>query len=95
MAQVSEERCALPAHFDVRNVEAVHDQLMPLWRAGSVRVDAGAVKAVDTAAVQLLVVLRRSAQAEGVALEIANPSEELRQASAVLGVDGLLWESGA
>ncbi len=63
--------------------------LQALEKNEDITVDASAVKAIDAAALQLLVLLFQKAVKQGLAVTIVEPSESFKEAAALLGLSNL------
>jgi len=77
----------LPEELGIAQVEACYTQLVEaLSSASEVKIDASALKQVDTAGVQLLYAFVQEAGKKGTAVSWAAKSEELESVSVQLGV---------
>ncbi|UJJ50158.1 MULTISPECIES: STAS domain-containing protein [Rhodanobacter] len=81
----------LPADCRIAAQAALKTQLLgALEHGASVVLDASQVERVDTAALQLLVLLRRELQARGGALDWRGASEAFNEAAGLLGLARIL-----
>ena len=80
----------LPADLGIEHAAELQAQLAPHLYVGGVTLAAGEVSRVHTAALQVLGAFVRSRAAGGHATAWQNPSPELREACARLGLDSLL-----
>ena len=85
---------ALPASVTVRDacqvLDAVSGQLQALPAGQAWQVDAAALVQLDTAAIALLLELRRRAEAQGRLLQIVNVPPRLHALATLYGVDALV-----
>jgi ABC-type transporter Mla MlaB component len=81
---------ALPADCRLGALDALAPQLREAVRASAAALDGAAVEKVDGAAMQLLVAFRRAAAKGSCAVIWSAASDVLREASALLGLDGEL-----
>lgn len=80
-------RFTLPEECTLRDAPALQAQLVALRSpADAVIVDAGAVRRIDTAALQLLVAFVRREQAEGRQVQWPAPSAEFLESSHRIGL---------
>jgi anti-anti-sigma regulatory factor len=81
----------LPADCRIAAQAALKVQLLDALEQGArVVLDAGEVERVDTAALQLLVLLRRELQARGATLDWRNASAAFNEAAGLLGLARIL-----
>lgn len=81
----------LDAVLNIRNVAALHERLLSALDSNqSIEIDASAVTAVDTATLQLLLVLKRTAIKLQKQVMIDFPSEKFIEASRLLGIAEML-----
>lgn len=81
---------ALPADCRLGALDTLAPQLREAVRGSAAALDGAAVEKVDGAAMQLLVAFRRAAAAGTCTVTWSAASDVLREASALLGLDGEL-----
>jgi anti-anti-sigma regulatory factor len=78
---------AVPDILDFASIDALSQQFRPLMASASnITVDAANVMRVSTAALQFLLTVAKQMQVEGGTVTMANPSEALSRAVALLGL---------
>lgn len=81
----------LETELGIQQVGRLRQQLTELLNQNdSIELDASAVKSVDTAVLQLLMVLKKAAVADGKAFVIDFPSEPFIDAAGLLGLSEML-----
>ncbi len=90
----------LPARMTTDGIRALHAELKTRLRTGKAPprliIDGTRVEEVDTAGLQLLLAMRRSADAAGSTIEWRSPSAALVRAARNLALtDALGWRDGA
>ncbi|MFW6093665.1 MAG: STAS domain-containing protein [Pseudomonadota bacterium] len=80
----------LPERLGVEQVADVLAGIPAHGVAQTLRLDCSEVASVDTAGLQLLLVLRRAARDAGGTLELAHVGPELRESARLLGVEASL-----
>ena len=83
-------RVLLPADCRMAAQAALKAELLGALEAGAIVLDGGQVERVDTAALQLLVLLRRELDARGGTLGWHGTSDALSEAAGLLGLAQLL-----
>ncbi len=87
---------SLPDELTVRSVSNIMNALLELVQSGTtLEVDASEVTTVDTCGVQLLISLRRTAEAHGNALVLLNPSNSLTEKAKAIGCELLIFGTEA
>jgi ABC-type transporter Mla MlaB component len=82
---------ALEAQVSIQHVAQLHQRLVSaLQNHHSIDIDASAVTSIDTASLQLLVILKQTALQEQKSVAIDFPSEAFIAAANLLGVSELL-----
>lgn len=82
---------ALEAQVGIQHVAQLHQQLVAaLQTYNSIDIDASAVNSIDTASLQLLVILKQTALQEQKTVAIDFPSDSFIEAANVLGLSELL-----
>jgi anti-anti-sigma regulatory factor len=81
------------ATLEIRDVDTDHRVLAQALEAGKpLRIDLGAVRAVDAAGIQLLLALKQDALRRGIPIEFRGHSAAVRRALALLGLASDLSE---
>ncbi|HSJ49424.1 MAG TPA: STAS domain-containing protein [Gammaproteobacteria bacterium] len=81
----------LPATLGIARMAELHPQLdQALEKGGPLALDGSAVEQLDGAALQLLLAFQLAAVQAGRAPDWRKPSPQLREAAALLGLDGEL-----
>ena len=86
---MSEQALILPESAGIADVAALRETLFTLIDEGagaSLTVDCSAVRSIDAASLQCLLVARRKAQAAGGTLALANPSEDFKRYVSYVGL---------
>ena len=81
----------LDAVLSIRNVQTFHQRLAEILQTfDSIELDASQVTAIDTASLQLLLILKRTALNLGKQVTIDFPSDKFIEASNLLGISEML-----
>ncbi|QPK64192.1 STAS domain-containing protein [Methylomonas sp. LL1] len=85
------QRIALEPAQNIQNVAQLHEQLLHMLNTGNkIEIDASAVTQIDTATLQLLLILKQTAINLQKEVAIDFPSEKFTEAAGLLGIAGLL-----
>ncbi|MEY2169484.1 MULTISPECIES: STAS domain-containing protein [unclassified Rhodanobacter] len=88
--QAAGEAVVLPPDCRMATLAALHTELVAALPGGAVELDGSQVERVDTAALQLLVLLRRALDGRGGALAWRGSSAALNDAAGLLGLAKIL-----
>jgi anti-anti-sigma factor len=73
--------------LEIRDVDAGHRTLLRMLEAGTpLRIDLGAISAVDAAGIQLLLAFKQEGMRRGVPIEFCGNSAAVKRALALLGL---------
>ncbi len=81
----------LDAHLSIRNINDLYEKLIRLFEKRTVLdIDASQITSIDTAALQLLTVLKREAIVTGKTVTFDFPSEAFVSSASLLGLEKIL-----
>lgn len=83
----------LPAEMTIAHAAHVREALLQAMQVGQTQFDAGAVEAIDSSGIQLLLALQRSLQTNQVSLTLTSPSAVLTDALRLYGLGALMQPS--
>jgi anti-anti-sigma regulatory factor len=73
--------------LEIRDVDAGHRMLVLMLEAGTpLRIDLGAISAVDAAGIQLLLAFKQEGMRRGIPIEFCGSSAAVKRALALLGL---------
>lgn len=94
MAEAAKNSIQLPSHLTIRHIEQVYRQCEDALKGtANLRVDASEVSKVDTAGLQLLVVLKTEMDLQHSAIEWISITDELRNSAQFMGLQYLFEPS--
>ncbi len=82
-----------PGEITIRQVSALKEDLLAVLEKGKGKIvlKMDAVEQIDTAAIQVLLAAKKTAQKEGRAFELQNPSDTCQEVAIQLGLEGALF----
>lgn len=82
-----------PGEMTIRQVTALKEDLLSVLEKGKSKVvlKMDAVEQIDTAAIQVLLSAKKTAQKKGREFELQNPSETCQEVAIQLGLEGALF----
>ncbi|MDF1583408.1 MAG: STAS domain-containing protein [Methyloprofundus sp.] len=88
---IDNSKIILDATLTINTVQELHGKLVPaLQDNDSLEIDAANVKSIDTASLQLLVILKQEAFKLGKDIVFDFPSDKFIEAAELLGIDNML-----
>lgn len=87
----------LPTNLTISNLKDLHDEMEVMIEKNdfdNVSIEAKNVERVDTAGIQLLLAFKKSLKEREIAINWQHPTEQLRTAAAMLGLDEKLRFNG-